>query len=327
MELRLEAFQDTSLTDLQVEPGSTVTAKYFFSDSNHYVFTVSPAGSNGVPVFSWYEVTMGDFNIHTRSREHTGPTLGLPELLATGETDGPFGNYWWEDAMALIGIHEVAAADIQESIDAAVSEAAYAASERLTKRFQRPAVPPPVPDVEGHFAAFEAACQRRAPYCEGIALSWGHDLDGSPGVVFGLAPGTPEQILYQADPDRSMQLYLNGFWTAEHCLEKDLLEQFPDDGWARLGARNAARDLLEIQCAGRELMETQRQYTLQDIDREKKDRLFSAVKHGRPFDEHFDWNTYASGWLQADCVALFEKIREYLNGLYPADPRAGAARQ
>jgi hypothetical protein len=49
MELRLEAFQDTGLTDLEVEPCSTVRAKYVFSDTNHYVFTVSPAGSSGVP--------------------------------------------------------------------------------------------------------------------------------------------------------------------------------------------------------------------------------------------------------------------------------------
>jgi hypothetical protein len=227
--------------------------------------------------------------------------------------------------MALIGIHEVAAANIRESIDEAVSAAAYDASERLTKRFHRPAAPPPFPDVDEKFAAFEAACQRRAPYCDGIALSWGHDLDGLPGVVFGLVPGTPGQVLYQADPRQSKQLYLNGFWTADHCLEEDLLEQFPDDGWARLGARNAARDLLEIQRAGRELMETQRQYTLQEIDQEKTVRLLSAVKQRRTFDEHFDWNSYASGWLQDDCVALFERIRDYLDGLVPAAPREGGA--
>lgn len=59
-----------------------------------------------------------------------------------------------------------------------------------------------------------------------IELSWGVDLEGLPGVVFGLAHGTPRQILFQADPSRSRQLYLNGFWTAAYCLEEDLLEQF-----------------------------------------------------------------------------------------------------
>jgi hypothetical protein len=318
MELRLEAFQDTSLTDLEVDYDGTVTARHCYSDTHYYVFKVSPYGANGVPVFSWYEVTAGEFDIYTRSREHRGPSRTLSELLAEGGSDGPVGNLWRKGAMALIGIHEVAAAAIQEAIDQAVSEASYAASEGLTKWFQKPASPPPIPDVDTCFEAFQAACQQRAPYCDGIQMDWGHNLGQLPGVAFALAPGAPDQILYQADPTRARQLYLNGFWTSEYCLEEDLLAQFPDDGWARLGARNAARDLLAIQSAGCELMEAQKQETLQELDEERTDYLLLAAMKGRSFDKELpDWNAEVRRCLQEDCVNLFERVREYLNGLHP----------
>lgn len=146
-------------------------------------------------------------------------------------------------------------------------------------------------------------------------MDWGHHMDGVPGVAFGLAPGTPEQILYEADPTRAKQLYLNGFWTSEDCLEEDLLEQFPDDAWARLGAHNAARDLLAIQRAACELVEAKRQDILQQVDSEKRDRLFWSVRDGSPVD--IDWDDYTAGWLQAEYEDLFEKVKEYLNGLHP----------
>lgn len=314
LELRLEAFQDTSLTDLKVEPCSTVTARYVFDDGDYYEFTVSPGGTNGTPAFSWHAVTFGDFNLETLSRAYIGPTQTLSDLLALGESDGPLGNFWRDDALALIGLHDVAAAAIQESIDYAMQQAAEAASEHLTKRFQQPAEAPPIPDVDEYFEAFQAACQQRAPYCDGIELSW-YTFDELPAVAFGLAPGTPEQILYEADPNRAEQLYLNGFWTAEACLEDDLLEQFPNDAWARLGARNAARDLVVIQRAAFELMQAKRQDILQQVDSEKRDRLFGSVRDGSPVDT--DWDDYTAGWLQAEYVDLFEKIKEYLNGLKP----------
>lgn len=69
-------------------------------------------------------------------------------MLALGEFAGPSGNLWRVDVKALIGIHEVVAVIVQERIDHAVSAAAHEASEGLTKRFQRPAVAPPLPDVE-----------------------------------------------------------------------------------------------------------------------------------------------------------------------------------
>lgn len=314
LELRLEAVHDSGLTDLNVYADATVTARYCFSDTNHYVFTVSPYSDNGPSLFSWYEVTIGAFNIETRSHEHRSVRQGLNELLAMDDKEGILTNYWRNAVMALIGIQEVAAADIRECIDEAASEASFAASERLTKRFQQPASAP-VYVVENSFFDFEAACQRRAPYCDGIQMDWGHDLGRLPGVAFGLAPGSSDQILYQADPERSKQLYLNGFWTSEHCLEADLLEQFPDDAWARLGARNAARDLLAIQRAGHELMETQRQATLQDIDQEKRDRQVIALEEGRPLDSAW-WSDYAGGWLEGDLTDLFERIKEYLNDLH-----------
>jgi hypothetical protein len=324
MELRLEAFQDSGLTDLKVESCSTVTAKYVYDDCDYYEFKVSP-GSDGIPCFTWNQVTLGSFNVHTMSREHRGPTQTLAELLALDEDRGGIlGGYWREHAMALIGLHEVAAAAIQEAIDYAVSEASCAASAGLTSRFQKPAEAPPAPDVDECFEAFQAACQRRSPYCDGIQMDWGHDLGQLPGVAFGLAPGAPEQILYQADPSRSKQLYLNGFWTADHCLEEDLQEQFPDDAWARLGARNAARDLLEIQRVGGRLMEAQRQYTLQNIDQERRERLLRSVEQGRPVtDGGFDWDKYTAEWLEGDLTDLFERVKEYLNSLKsrPKRPR------
>lgn len=328
MELRLEAFQDTSLTDLKVEPCSTVTARYVFDDGDYYEFTVSPGGANGTPVFSWHAVTFGDLDIYTRSREHIGPTRTLADLLTLGESDGPLGNFWRDDALALIGLHDVAAAAIQESIDDAMQEAAEAASERLTRRFQQPAEAPPIPDVDECFEAFQAACQQRAPYCDGIELSW-DKFDELPGVAFGLAPGTPEQILFEAEPNRAEQLYLNGFWTGEACLEDDLLEQFPDDAWARLGARNAARDLVAIQRTAFKLMQAKQQDILQQVDSEKRDRLFGSVRDGSPVDT--DWDGYTAGRVQAGYLDLFEKVKEYLNGLKPkrtqkpgADPSRGA---
>lgn len=318
MELRLEAFQDTSLTDLKVDADGTVTARYCYSDTHYYVFTVSPHSANGVPVFSWYEVTAGAFNMETLSFEHRSPTQGLSELLAMDDKEGILAGYWREHARALIGIQEVAAAAIQEAIDEAVSEVSYATSGGLTRRFQNPAAAPPRPDVDEYFEAFQAACQQRAPYCDGIQMDWGHDLELLPGVAFALAPGAPEQILYQADPTRARQLYLNGFWTSEHCLEEDLLERFPDDAWARLGARNAARDLLDIQRAGSRLMDAQQQLTLELIDQEKSDRLLRSVEKGQPItDDVFNWDKYAAEWLQAEREDLFERIKEYLNNLHP----------
>lgn len=151
MELRLEAFQDTSLTDLKVEACSTVTARYVFDDGDYYEFTVSPGGTTGTPGFSWRAVTIGDFNIETLSRENPGPSRTLSDLLALGESDGPLVNCWQDDAMALIGIHQVAAAAIQERMDEAAYDAACAASENLTRRFQQPAAAPPIPDVDGYF--------------------------------------------------------------------------------------------------------------------------------------------------------------------------------
>lgn len=317
MELRLEALQDTSLTDVKIEACSTVTAKYVFDDGGYYEFNVSPDGTNGAPEFSWCHVTKGDFNIYTRSFEHRGPTRSLPELLALGENDGAFGNLWRDDAVALIGIHEVAAAAIQEAIDQAVADASCAAAANLTRRLQQPAAAPPIPEVDDYFTAFEAACEQRA-YCDSIVLNWGHDLGQLPGVEFGLALDTPEQILYGADPRQSKQLYLNGFWTSEHCLEEDLLEQFPDDAWARLGARNAAQDLLAIQRAGSELMEAQKQFTLQEIDQEKRDLLLRSMEKGKSFDEeHSDWNAYAARWLEGDLTDLFERVMEYVESLEP----------
>lgn len=313
MELRLEAFQDTSLTDLKVEACSTVTAKYVFDDGDYYEFSVSPATyHNGPPVFSWHAVTVGDFNIETLSHEHRGPAQTLADLLALGENDGPFGNYWREDAAALIGIHQVAAADIQESVDYAMQQAADEASERLTRRFQQPAQAPVTPNVDEYFAAFQAACQERAPYCDGIEMSW-NSFDELPSVVFGLAPGASHQILYQADPSQARQLYLNGFWTGAFCLEDDLLKQFPSDEWARLGARNAARDLVAIQRAGHELMEMKREDILQEIDSEKRDSLFRSVQNGVPVDN--DWHEYTTRRLQAGSLEVFEQIKEYLSGL------------
>ena len=88
MELRLEAFQDTNLTHLNVEPCSTVTARYVFDDGSYYEFKVSP-GANSSPVFSWQAVTIGDFDIYTRSREHRGPSRTLRELLAEGNPTDP----------------------------------------------------------------------------------------------------------------------------------------------------------------------------------------------------------------------------------------------
>lgn len=315
MELRLEAFQDTSLTNLKVEACSTVTARYVFDDGDYYEFTVSPGGTNGTPVFSWHAVTIGDFSIETLSRENRGPSQTLSDLLALGESDGTVGNCWQDDAMALIGIQQVAAAAIQESVDYAMQQAAEEASECLTRRFQEPAAAPPIPDVDEYFKAFQASCQQRAPYCDGIQMDWGHHMDGVPGVAFGLAPGTPEQILYEADPGRADQLYLNGFWTSEHDLEEDLLVQFPDDAWARLGARNAARDLLAIQRTACELVEATRQDVLQQIDSEKRDRLFWSVRDGSAIDS--DWDDYTAGRLQSEYEDLFEKVKEYLGSLKP----------
>ena len=151
-------------------------------------------------MFSWQAVTIGDFDIYTRRREHRGPSRTLRELLAEGESDGPLGNLWREDAMALIGIHEVAAAFIQERVDEAAAEAAYAASERLTTRFLRPAAAPAHPDVDECFEAFQAACQLRAPFCDSIQMEWGHDLDGSQAWLSVWHPGTRNRSCIRRTP-------------------------------------------------------------------------------------------------------------------------------
>ncbi|MGO4230456.1 hypothetical protein AB4Y72_16530 [Arthrobacter sp. YAF34] len=323
MELRLEACQDAGLTDIEVETevetGPSVTAMWSSSGETFYMFTVSPGG--GTPALVWQEITtiylrMETYpdTIETIRTQKQGPLLGLSELLAMDDADGPLPTYWREVAAALIGIYEVAAEDIQECMEEAASEASRAASERLTERFKQPAEPPPVPSVEECFAAFQAACQRRAPYCNAIVMSWDGDFDGPPHVEFGIAVNTPGQVLYKVDHGSDGQLYLNGFWPGRRSLEEDLLEQFPDDAWARLGARNAARDLLEIQRTGQELMDAQKQDTLQDMDRRRLEDKLDSMAQGTPLKNESNGLTPAWQW---DCEVLWERIKECLTDLKP----------
>lgn len=319
MELRLEACQDAGLTDLAVDPDSTVTARWAYSDDGYYMFTISP-GSEGRPAFAWHEVTASYFRmetypdtIETFRTENEGPSLGLPEMLAMDEADSPLPTFWREAATALMGIYEMVSEDIQECIEEAASEASRAASERLTERFQQPAGAPPFPDVRECFAAFETACLQRAQYCGAILMGWDQDFDGPPEVEFGIAVNTPWQVLYKVDSDGG--LYLNGFWTAKHRLEDDLMEQFPNDAWARLGARNAARDLLEIQRTGQELMDAQKQDILQDMDRQLSEDQLDSIAQGLPLRS--DWRDSETPIWRWHCDRLWERIKEYLTGLKP----------
>lgn len=311
LKARLETFQDSGLTDLNVDP-CAVTATYTYADGDpFFILRVSSEGSSGISSVSVHEVIYGDFDAQTMSRRRN---VGLSLAELREHPNGPGKDFWDSAIASLLALQEVAA----ELIEEAASAAAEKAADRLQRQWQKPADPPPFPDVESRFTAFQEACQRRAPYCAGIQLSWDADFDGLPGVVFGLAPGKPEQVLYQADPHRSKQLYLNGFWTGTHILENDLLEQFPSDAWARLGARNAAQDLLAIQQAGHELMQTQREFTLQDLDIERTRQRYQSVLHGpRPLNEPGAWNAWATESLRDDGVALFERVGDYLNTLHP----------
>lgn len=322
MELRLEACQGAGFTDLTVEPSSTVTARWDSSADSFYAFTVSP-GSDRKPVFEWREVTVGYFKmetypntIETFRSENEGPPRGLAELVAMDHTDRPYRVLWREAAAALLGIYELAALDISDSAQEAADKASQAASERLTERFQKPAGAPPLLFVDDYFDAFENACRQRAPYCDAILMGWDQEFEGLPEVEFGIAVNTPGQVLYKADPDGG--LYLNGIWSAEHRLEVDLLEQFPDDAWARLGARNAARDLLAIQRTGHELMDAQKQETLQDLDRREAESLLDSMVRGTPVDTD-GYRSILRG-VEIACDALWERIKTHLIGIRSKPP-------
>lgn len=309
LEQRLQDFHDSGLTGLSVEPGAISARLADASGEPLFILRVDGGGRSSVS-FSAYELTDG--GLAGMGRRLQGPRLSLADLMA--QHDGDDDHFWRHAASALLGLYEVADAMFDEAMDDAVTQCA----ERLNGQWQRIASPPPFPDIAGAFAAFKEACQRRAPFCEGIQLSWGARFEDVPDVVFGLAPGTPEQILYQTDARRSKSLYLNGFWAARYSLEEDIAEHLPNDEWARLGARNAARDLVEIQDSAHKLMEERRKETLGDLDQERsRIRLQSILQGAGPLSDPAAWDAHAAEWLQGDCEQIFGDIRDYLNSLHP----------
>lgn len=341
LEIWLEGCQDSGLTHIDVEYSSIITARWVYTSGDYYSFTVS-AGSDG-PVFAWHEVTLGDYykwettpgTFETFRLNERGLSQGLAELLAMDDSHSVVPGYWRELATSLIGLHMAAEGymlestsqvengftaglspedrqddDLMDTIGGEVSAAGHAAAEHLAGRFQQSAEAPPVFDVEECFRVFEAACAQRVVSCDAMRVAWDKDFGRPPSVEFGIAMNTPGQVRYQVDPDGA--LHLNGFRTALHSLEDDLLEQFPNDAWARLGARNAARDLLEIQRTARELMNAQQQDALQDMDRRHVERRLEAMLQGVPVNE--DWrhsNLRTANWY---CGKLQERIQTYLAG-------------
>lgn len=312
----MEACENALLTNLlvEIEGGTTVAGNYGSGDS-YYAFKVSE-GTSGVPLFSWNEVTAEDVSwetdegaIETVRMESKGPSRGLPELLAEYEAGSDLYNYAREAAIALIGLYDIAQDVINECAEEAAYQASLDAAGRLSRRFREPYQAPDLPCVETDLAAFQEACRERAQHCDGIVMAWDENFDRPPQVEFGIFVNTPQQILYKIDPDKD--LYLNGFWTRKSRLEEDLLQQFPTDGWARLGARNAALDLIKIQDSAQALMDAQKQDTLQDLDRRYVEDRFKSVEgtlRGRASSDHQAGVDFA-------CEALWEKIKAHLYGL------------
>jgi hypothetical protein len=314
----LADFYDAGLHGLDIEADGTIhaLAEDPISDRQFKLTVHNPAVG--------LSVTCMEVNSHPpgvdpfNNRRFEAP-IGPVELLA----DSGLEDWFWRQALsAMLDVHAVAA----DSIHSASVAAAHEEAMRLTRKWAKAPTPPSPVDVEEAFDAFKDACRRRAPFCQAIGLSWGPSLEGLPGVNFGLAPGAPEQILYEADPGRSKQLYLNGFWTAEHCLEKDLLEHYPDDSWARLGAQKAARDLLEIQRTGAILMESQRAATEEFLVLARSSRRLRTLL-GEPglVDDPGAGGSTGTDRVHQDCVMLFDRISNFLAGLHVAGRATGQA--
>lgn len=362
---RIEAFQLSGLSDLEVLPGVVTALLRDNSGEPSHMLRITEDGTGG-HTFSAHEILFGSFDPATGTPRRKIHGLTLAELVAQ-DADGPVPDYWFDPAAALLGVQEIAAeairdaADeagkeagfdavdlldkqlqqqlsqaglpkvedsypyfteaeletIQETVDEASGKAALRKAKQLTSLWQLPADPPDLLDVEVCFSAFKEACLRRAPFCDLMGLGWRADFEGPPGVSFCLAPDRPEQILYSADPRNSEQLYLNGLRTSEHRLERDLLEYFPDDAWARLGARNAANDLLEIQRTAHALMLAQQDESRQEADWDWTGRRYRSFLQSWPLEDPSSWSTSADECLHDACEAIFQRASDYMAVLHP----------
>lgn len=86
-----------------------------------------------------------------------------------------------------------------------------------------------------------------------------------PIVRFGLARGTPHQITYTL---MDAGLNLNGVIISPESLEPDLEYEYQDP-WARIGAHQAAHDLLKIKRAATTLMSAHYEHILFDLEKER----------------------------------------------------------
>jgi hypothetical protein len=128
----------------------------------------------------------------------------------------------------------------------------------------------------------------------------------------------PSFVVPQGDR-RHRLCYLNGFWTVEHCLEQDLIERYPDDTWARSGARNAARDLLDIQRMAAHLMASQRASTEAFlVTAQSSRRLRNLLGEPGFADDPGDGGNAGADRLYRDCVMFIDRISDYLGGLHAA---------
>ena len=314
----LADFYDAGLHDLDVDGDGALHATAE-DPYNERQFKITVSGSANKPSVSCTEVNSHPLSEDPFNLRRYEPPVGPVELLADPDLD----NWHWRQVIsAVLDLHEIAAFEIER----AAMTAARDEAERLTGKWAEAPTLSPLADVEEAFEVFKGACRRRAPYCQEITLSWRPSFEGLPVVTFGLAPGGPEQILYKANPNRSRQLYLNGFSTAEDGLERDLLDHYPDDAWARLGAMNAARDLLEIQRTAADLMSARRAQTTGILAVERSvHRLRTLLEGPGPMDEPWAWSTFEEDRIQQDCVMLFHRISDYVGSLHVVGRPTGLA--
>lgn len=114
------------------------------------------------------------------------------------------------------------------------------------------------PDMYHAISAFRTACAKRVPYCSAISLRLPREPGSASRVVFGVKIGENDEVLYQLTHEGGKQtyLYLNGLRTFPDTYRLDIENAYKDE-WSRLGACQAAEDLLAIHCAAHSLVEAE----------------------------------------------------------------------
>lgn len=242
------------LADIQVYGGawgSSVRAMGRDPINGQKIHLMLNGGAEASVKFDFVEATEDEFDPAHWNDPPRPNRFG--ELLSVARSGDP--EYWRNARNLLEGFLRVAS----DVIDQELEDAAISIGMRLQRQLDNA-----VQDDTGRLRreAFKAACERRAPFADYIRLAFFDQLPKRrPSVYFGHGRGLPDAVFYNISPFGNMNL--NGLEAMEEDLEEVLLQTYSDP-WARLGARNAAQDLLAMQSAAADLRESERERIRQD---------------------------------------------------------------